>query len=126
MRSGLLDDFVMQFDDSLSEHVQHGRSTSGQVIVASPPFSFSHSDFGSQPSVSFETLQERVEGAWTDVVAVPAQFGQHPLANDRVLRGVMQNVHLPEAQQNLSRQEFGIQWSHEHPSTSYYDNRKRL
>jgi hypothetical protein len=47
MRSGLLDDFVMQFDDSLSERVQHGRSTSGQVIVASPPFSFSHSDFGS-------------------------------------------------------------------------------
>jgi hypothetical protein len=125
MRSGLFDDFVMQFDDGFPEHVQHGRSTSGQVIVASPPFSFSHSDFGSQPSVSFETLQERVEGAWTDVVAVPAQFGQHPLANDRVFRRVMQDVHLPEAQQNLSRQEFGIQRHHEHRSASYYVNRKR-
>jgi hypothetical protein len=117
MRSSLFDDFVMQFDDGLPEHVQHGCSTSGQVIVASPPFSFSHSDFGSQPSVSFETLQERVECARTDVVAVPAQFGQHPLANHRVLRRVMQDVHLPEAQQDLSGQEFGVQRSHDNHST---------
>jgi hypothetical protein len=39
---------------------------------------------------------------------------------------MMQDVHLPEAQQNLSRQEFGIQRRHEHRSTSNYDNRKRI
>jgi hypothetical protein len=105
---GLFDDFVMQFDEGLPEHVQHGRSTSGQVIVAPPPFSFSYGDFGPQPAVSFETLQERVESAWTDVVAVPAQFRQHPLANDGVLGRVMQDVHLPEAQQDLSGQELGV------------------
>jgi hypothetical protein len=109
MRRGLFDDFVMQFDHGLTQHVQHGRATSGQVIVASPPFALSHSDFGSQPSVSLEALQERVEGAGTDVVAVPAQFGEHPLTDDGMLRRVMQDVHLPEAQQDLSRQELGIQ-----------------
>jgi hypothetical protein len=94
----------MQLDHGLAEYVQHGGATSGQVIVASPPFSFPHSHFRSQPPVSFEPFQERVEGAGTDVIAVPAQFGEDPLADDWMLRGVMQDVHLPEAQQDLSRQ----------------------
>ena len=84
----------MQFDHGLAEHVQHGRATSGQVIVASPPFSFSHGGFGSQPSVSFEAFQERVECAGTDVIAVPPQLVEYPLADDRVLGGVVQDVHL--------------------------------
>jgi hypothetical protein len=116
MGNGLFDDFVMQFDDGFSEHVQDGRSTSSQVIVASPPLPFSHSDFRSQPSVPFETLQERVEGAGTDVIAVPPQFGEHPLADHWVFRRVMQDMHLPEAQQDLSGQEFGVRGRHEHRS----------
>jgi hypothetical protein len=39
---------------------------------------------------------------------------------------VVQDVHFPEAQQDLSGQEFGIQRRHEHRSISYYDNRKRI
>jgi putative oxidoreductase len=127
MRRRLFDDFVVQFDHRFPEHVQHGCATGRQVIVAPPPFPFSHSDFGSQPSVSLEALQEWVERAGTDVIAVSAEFGQDPLADDRVLRGVMHDVHLPEAQQDLSRQQFGIQGSHaKSPPRCYYDARKRL
>jgi hypothetical protein len=58
---------------------------------------------------------------------VPAQFGQDPLADDWMLGGVMQDVHLPEAQQDLSRQQFGIQGGHEKsPPSYYYDARKRI
>jgi hypothetical protein len=112
MRSRLFDDFVMQFDHGLAEHVQHGRATSGEMIVTPSPFAFSHGDFGSQPSVSFEAFQERVEGAGTDVIAMPAQLGEHPLADDGMLGGVMQDMHLPETQQDLARQQLGIRWSH--------------
>jgi hypothetical protein len=98
----------MQFDHRLSKHVQHGCATGRQVIIAPPPYPFSHSDFGSQPSVPLEALQEWVERAGAYVVAVPAQFGENPLADDGMLRGVMQDMHLPEAQQDLSRQQFRV------------------
>jgi hypothetical protein len=127
VRSDLFDDFVMQFDHRLSKHVQHGCATGRQVIIAPPPFPFSHSDFGSQPSVSLEALQEWIQRAGTDVVAVPAQFSEDPLADDRMLRGVMQDMDLPEAQQDLSRQQLGIRRSHKTvPPGDYYDGRKRM
>jgi hypothetical protein len=118
----------MQFDHRVPEHVQDGCAARGQVIVAPPPFSLSNSDFGSQPSVSLEAFQEWIDGAGTDVVAVPAQFGKDPLADDWMLRSMMQDVHFPEAQQNLSRQQFGIQRSHKQlpPGYDYYDTRKRM
>jgi hypothetical protein len=112
MRSGLFDDFVMQFDHGLPERVQHGRAANGQMIVTPPPFSFPYSHFRSQPAVSLEAFQQRVEGAGTDVIAVPAQFGEHPLADEGMFCGMMQDMHLPETQQDLSRQQLGVRRSH--------------
>jgi hypothetical protein len=111
--SGFLHDFVMQFDHRFPEHVQHGRAAGRQVIVTPAPLPFSNSGFRLQPSVALETFQEWIEGAGTDVVSVTAQLGEHPLADDGMLGGVMQDVHLPEPQQDLSRQEFGVRGGHE-------------
>ena len=113
MRRGFFDDFVMQFDHGLAEYVQDGRPAGGEVVVPPPPFPFSHSDFRSQPAVALQTLEERIQRARADVVAVPAQLGKDPLTDHRMLRGVVEDVDLPEAQQDLSRQQFGIQGRHE-------------
>ena len=113
MRRGLFNDFVMQFDYGFSEYVQYGRPAGGEVVVPPAPFPLSHSDFGSQPAVALQPLEERIQRARADVVAVPAQFGEDPLTDHRMLRGVVEDVYLPEAQQDLSCQQFGVQWSHD-------------
>jgi hypothetical protein len=127
MRRRLLDDFVMEFDYRFSQHVQHGGTTCGQVIVTPPPFAFSHSDFRPQPPITLKAFQQWIERTWTDVIAVPAQFGEHPLTDDWMLCGVMQDVHLPKAQQDLSGQQLRIRGGHEKsPPDGYYDVRKRI
>lgn len=127
MRSGLFHDFVMQFDHCFPKDIQDGRAPGSQVIVTSSSLTLTNSRFGSQPAVSLEAFQKWVERAGTDVVAVPAEFGKHPLPDERMLSGVMQDMHLPEAQQDLSRQQFGIRGGHqESPLHGYYDARKRI
>lgn len=115
MRRGLFDDFVMQFDHGFAEHVQHARPTGGQMVIAPPPFAFSHSGFGSEPPVAFQALQEWIERAGADVVAVPAQLGEDPLTDDRMLGGVMEDVDFPEAQQDLSREQFRVERGQRQP-----------
>src|SRR5688572_12854109 len=126
MRRGFLDDFVMQFDHRFAEHLQHGRPAGGQVVISPPPCPFSDSGFGSEPPVAFQALQEWIERAGADVVAVPAQLGEDPLPDDRMLGGVMENVDLPEAQQDLTGEQFRVMRGHRrHLLACYYDGRKR-
>jgi hypothetical protein len=43
---------------------------------------------------------------------MPAQFTEHPLADDRMLCRMVKDVHLPEAQQNFTCQQLGIKSGH--------------
>jgi hypothetical protein len=125
--SGFFDDFVMQFDHRFAEHVQHGRPTGGQVVVTASPLPLSHGDFGSQPSVALQSLKEWIEGAWADVVAVTTQLGEDPLTDDRMRGGVMENVYLPEAKQDLSCEQLCVKSGHRtSPPERYYEDRKRM
>ena len=41
-----------------------------------------------------------------------AQLAQHPLADDRMFGGVMEDVYLPEAQQDFAGEKLRIKTSH--------------
>jgi len=105
---GLFHDLVVQFDDRLTKHLKHGGAALGQVIVPTPAFSLSNGGFRAQPTVPFEALEQRVQSPWTDVVAVVTQFREHPLADDRALCGVVEDVDFPKAQQDLARQQLRV------------------
>jgi hypothetical protein len=56
---------------------------------------------------------------------VPTQLREHPLADDRTLSGVVKDVHLPEPQENLARQQLRIERCHRlgaHITTVVNDN----
>jgi hypothetical protein len=49
----------------------------------------------------FHPLQERIKGAWTDLVAMPTQFADNPLPVDGTLAGMMQNMDFPKAKKDF-------------------------
>ena len=56
----------------------------------------------SQPAVAGHTRQHRVERARADAVAVFGQFLEHPLAVDAAFARVVEDVDLPEREQELT------------------------
>ncbi|OFW29645.1 MAG: hypothetical protein A3H97_01760 [Acidobacteria bacterium RIFCSPLOWO2_02_FULL_65_29] len=96
---------MVELDHGLAEDLQHGGPTVREAIVPPAPFPLADSGFGPQPPVAFQTLQERIERARADVVAMASQLAEDPLADDWMLGRVMKNVDFPEAQQDLSREQ---------------------
>jgi hypothetical protein len=126
MCGGLFNDLAVEFDHGFAENRENGGAALGQVIVAAAPLACAHSFFGPKPAVTFQPLEQRIERAWADVVPMPAQFTEHPLADDRMLCRMVKDVHLPKAQQNLTGQQFGIKRGHSKQADLYYDSRKRM
>jgi hypothetical protein len=85
VRDGFLDHFVMKFDDRLPKHLQNGGAAGGEVVVPTAAFGLAHGGFRAQPPVSLQAFQQGIEGAGTDIVAMPSQLTQHPLTDDRML-----------------------------------------
>ena len=57
---------------------------------------------GAEPAALRHPGQDGIERPWTQLVAVVAQFLEHPLAVDTAsVGGVMEDVNLPERQQEL-------------------------
>ncbi len=109
---GLFNDFVVQFDDGLSEYLEHGGAPLRQVIVAAAAFSLPNGGLRAEPPIPLEALQQGVERSGTDVVAVVSQLREHPLADERALSGVVEDVDFPEAQQDFARQQLGVEAGH--------------
>jgi hypothetical protein len=55
-----------------------------------------------EPAPRFHALEDGVERAVANAISVLPQFLQHPLSNDRVLRRVVEDVDLPETQEDLT------------------------
>ena len=47
------------------------------------------------------SFQQRIQRPGADLVTMPPEFGDDPLAVDRPLARVVEDMHLPEAQENL-------------------------
>jgi hypothetical protein len=112
VRGSLFNDFMVEFDDCFSEQLEYGGTALGQVIVPTTPCACAHSGLRPKPAISFQPFEQRIERAWTDVVAMPSQLAEHPLADDGTVCGMVKDVHLPKAQQNLPRQQLGIKRRH--------------
>ena len=57
-----------------------------------------------QPATFSHSRQHRIQGSWTQTVAVMLQFLKHPLTVDAApVSGVVENVDFPERQQEFSR-----------------------
>ena len=98
----------MELHHRLTEHVQYRRPPGGEVIVATTPFAVSYGRLGFQPAIAFQPFEQRIERARTDVVAVTPEFGEHPLSDDRMLSRVMQDMDLPDAEQDLSGEQLSV------------------
>ena len=109
---GLFDDFVMQFDHRVAEHVENDGAALGQMIVPAPSFSLADSGFGTQPPVPFKALEQRIQRPRADVVPVPTQLREHPLTDDRMLSRVVKDMDLPKPEENLARQQLRIEGCH--------------
>ncbi len=55
-----------------------------------------------QPAAPGHAGQDWIQRARADVIAVFPQFLEHPVAVDTVLVGMMQDVHLPEGEQEFA------------------------
>ena len=88
--------FIVQFPDPLSgEFESPAASCRGGVDLALSAFD----DFGiyAKPSSSFHAVKERVDGAWSQPVSVPAQFLDDPETEYRPFCRMMQNVQSHES-----------------------------
>jgi hypothetical protein len=113
-RSALLfQDLVVQFHDHAPDNLKDFTSGGGQVIVAAGTRAdTTRFDLTTQPAIVGHPLQQWVQRARADIVPMTPELGQNPLADDRVLTRVMEDVHLPEAQENLSRDRLPVDAGH--------------
>src|SRR5512138_805742 len=92
--------FAIQLAQGVLDAVQHGRPLRRQSVdtrlVPTPRL------IGPQPTPSRHARQDGIESAGADAIAVAVELFQHPLAvHTPILGGVMQDVDLPERQQEL-------------------------
>lgn len=104
----LLDNLMVKLDDVLADDLQHRSSSVSEVIVSSPMRPRIRLYFAPQPSVAFHALQQRVQSTRADVVAVTPKFAENPLTYDRMFGSMVKDVHLPETQQDLAREQLSI------------------
>src|SRR5688572_25810112 len=102
----------MEFDDVLTHFGQHGGAAGGQVVVLARARAIAGLHLASQPPVALHAPKQRIERSWTDVVAVAPQLLEDPLSKQRMFRRVVEDVHFPETQKDLSREQLGVAGRH--------------
>jgi hypothetical protein len=55
-----------------------------------------------KPATRRHPCQHRIQRPWTQVIAVVAQFFQHPVTIDALFSGMVENVDLPEGEEELA------------------------
>jgi hypothetical protein len=61
-----------------------------------------------EPPAFFKSCEQRIHGSGTDLIAMAPQLLDHPLPNDGVLGGVVQDVDFPESEQDFPLKSFYI------------------
>ena len=86
----LLSDERQHFAAGCSQSVILSRASATRVLAAR------------KPAVTRHPIQQWVKGAGADLISMPAQFRGDPLTMNRLLARMMQNMHLPEGEQNFA------------------------
>jgi hypothetical protein len=93
---------VVHFIDLFSNQPESLPAFSGQEVVLARSRPCTMATRASQPSPPFHSLQKWIERAGTDLVAMTTQFADDPLPVDRTLGRVVENMHFPKAEQDLT------------------------
>src|ERR1035437_1141831 len=98
----LTHELPIQLFQSLADQGQHLPALRGEPIVHPCSRTGSRNLAAFEPPISLHPVQQRVQRSRADLVAMPAQLIKHPLTMNRSLARVVQDVHLPKAQQDLT------------------------
>ena len=63
---------------------------------------------GREPAIALHAFEQGIERAGADLVTVMPQLLEHPLAHHITLRRVMQDMDLPEREEDLAVEEFAL------------------
>ena len=99
-------DLAGQFFEEPRDDPQDAPPRRRQMVLAPSTWPGVSVGLAAQPSVRLHPPQHRIQRSGADRVAVLAQLVEHPLADNGVLGGMMQDVDLPEAQQDLAMKRF--------------------
>jgi hypothetical protein len=102
LRPSSEDDFVVEFPDLVANHGEDLAADDSQAIVFARPAAAPRIGFAPQPTQALHSLEQGVQGAGAELIAMPPQLCEDPLSVHRFLPGMVQNVNLPEAQQDLA------------------------
>src|SRR5262249_5748982 len=97
--------FFMQLLKLFPDQGQYFATRDGQSIILARPCA-ARVFATRQPTVPRHPIQQRVQGSGTDLIAMPAQFRGDPLAMNWLFAGMVQNMHLPESEQDFAS--FGL------------------
>lgn len=88
------EDFLVEFVNEVAYELEHRPPGGSEMIVAArlQPIAV---DSAAKPPIPFHPLEQWIQRARADVVAVMPQLGQDPLADDRLLSGVVKDVYFP-------------------------------
>jgi hypothetical protein len=92
----------VEFPDLVANQREDLAATNAQAIVFARPASTPWIGFAPQPTQAFHSLKQGIQRAGAELIAMEPQLGEDPLPVHRFLPGMVQNVNLPEAQQNLA------------------------
>jgi len=98
--------FARQLLEESRDDGEHAPAGRRQVIFTAGAGPASGVSLAAQPPVRLHTLQDWIQGARTDGIPMLPKFFQHPLAHHRMLSGVVKDMDLPEAQQDLAVKRF--------------------
>src|SRR3954463_15489995 len=98
--------FLVKLPDIRSQHLQDFMSGPRQPIIPSRPLASVRIGLTLQPAKPFHAMEQGIQSAWTDFISMPPQLQDHPLAMERLLPGMMENVNLPEAQKDFALELF--------------------
>ena len=100
--SRFCDDFIVELLDLYPKHRENLPPLGGQLVVPTRPFAARRARLAAQPSQAFQSVKQRIQRARANLITMPAQLRDHPLAMKRLFARVMQDVRFPKAQQNLA------------------------
>jgi hypothetical protein len=103
---GFENNFLVKLPELRFYDGQDFTACAGQPVILACAASATGMRPAPEPAQAFHPVQERIECAGTDFITVSAQLSEYPLAADRLLIRMMQNVNLPKAEQYFPVERF--------------------
>ena len=100
----LLEDLPIQFFQLRPNQFQCLGAKFGKPVLFSAVAVRGSGPDGYKPTVALHSAQQRIKCTRANIIAMPPELSNHPLAIHSAFRRMVQDVDFPEAQQNFSNQ----------------------